>query len=374
MSQTLTMLRRARSLLLLVGFAAVAAAPKPVLAQSASVQAQALFDSGRKLMDAGKYAEACTAFESSQKLDPAISTLLNLADCREHNRQLATAWGTFVDANRMARQANNPKFATVAQNHARGLEPRLSRLAISVPSRSQVPDLEILRGSDAVNPAAWNNPLPIDGGTYTITARAPGHVTWKTVRTIKPESDNATIEIPRLVEERSEAMRSGTAAAAGPGGKAPPAVAATEPVRPAPTPAPAPPARVATVEPPAPAGPIDDGAATRSHLPVVPIALGAGAVVLGGTALGLHLWANGTYDDARALNEQPDMAAAAEKLRQKAIHRRYAAQGFAGAAVACAGVAVYLYIRDRSAARSETVGVTPVASPQFAGLAVVGAW
>jgi hypothetical protein len=69
----------------------IAAASPRALAQPASVQAQSLFDDGQRLMQAGKLAEACAAFESSQKLDPAVITLLNLADCRERNHQLATA-------------------------------------------------------------------------------------------------------------------------------------------------------------------------------------------------------------------------------------------------------------------------------------------
>src|SRR5512143_2686426 len=114
------------------------AAPR-VFAQSASVQAQSLFEEGRKLLAAGNLAEACAAFDSSQKLDPAITTLLNLADCRERNQQLATAWGTFADANRMARASSNAKLASVANNHAHKLEPRLSKLTISVPADRQVP-------------------------------------------------------------------------------------------------------------------------------------------------------------------------------------------------------------------------------------------
>src|SRR5262249_8883682 len=86
-------------LVLVVGFCI--GAPR-AFAQSVSVQAQSLFDEGRKLLKAGKLAEACAAFESSQKLDPAVTTLLNLADCREQNHQFATAWGAFVDAKRMA--------------------------------------------------------------------------------------------------------------------------------------------------------------------------------------------------------------------------------------------------------------------------------
>src|SRR5262245_40116367 len=185
----------ARPMLAVAAVMLAGAAPL-ALAQSASVQAQSLFDEGRALIKAGKVAEACTAFESSQKLDPAVTTLLNLAECREQNHQLATAWGLFADANRMARSSNNDKLARVATNHAKKLEPRLSKLTIAIPPDRQVAGLEVLRDKELLNPASWNHALPIDGGTYIITARAPGRTPWNASRTIKVEGDAVVIDIP----------------------------------------------------------------------------------------------------------------------------------------------------------------------------------
>ena len=70
-------------------------------AQPASAQAEVLFRQGRDLMAAGKVAEACSAFDESQRLEPEITTLLNVAACREKLGQLATAWGLFLDAARV---------------------------------------------------------------------------------------------------------------------------------------------------------------------------------------------------------------------------------------------------------------------------------
>src|SRR5262249_6041948 len=67
-------------------------------AQPAGAQAETLFRQGKDLMAKGKIAEACAAFDASQKLEPTISALLNLAACREKNGQLATAWGLFLEA------------------------------------------------------------------------------------------------------------------------------------------------------------------------------------------------------------------------------------------------------------------------------------
>lgn len=380
----------------LIGFAASHA-----MAQSASVQAQSLFDDGRKLIQAGKIAEACAAFEASQKLDPAVTTLLNLAECREQNRQLATAWGTFVEAGRLARASNNDKLARVAANHARKLEPRLSRLTISVPEDRRIPGLEVLRGSDPVNPAGWNHALPIDGGTYTISARAPGRATWSTTKTIKPESDAQVIEVPRLTEPRPTPVATAT-----PPAPQPPATTTAKPApppvpppatKPAPTPPPtaptvATPRRDDAVPPPRSVARRDDAAVpTRSSpipaspetraLPgpavdqpggrsvVVPLVVGAAAVGLGGAALAFHLSGNNLYDRARMAQTQQ----AQDSLYQSANTRRYLAEGFGVAAVGCAGVAIYLYVSGRGESSTMTA-LTPIASPQLAGFALSGRW
>ena len=423
----------------LVSLIVVAAGASRVHAQSASVQAQSLFDDGQRLMQAGKLAEACAAFESSQKLDPAVTTLLNLADCREQNHQLATAWGTFVDANRMARTSNNDKLARVATTHAHKLEPRLSKLTISVPADHQVPGLEVQRGTDRVDPAGWNHALPIDGGTYTITARAPGHAPWSVKRTIKVESDVQTIEIPKLLDARS----SGVAAARPDGAAAPPPAAApvvpagnagaassarpsggssggassagsagvasaakpsagnsagARPVtpavaggtgessagagagRPGTGSADAPRSSVADASPALDATPAVDhpeaGHSVRRY--VWPIGFGVAALATGGAALGFKISGDNRYNEALELNKQaasdPAARAHADADYQQANTRRYLAEGFAVAAVGCAGAAVYLYVRSRGDSRAEATVMTPVASPQLTGLAVVGSW
>src|SRR4051812_25694935 len=59
-------------------------------------EAEQLFQEGRRLLDAGRVAEACNVLDASYKSDPNISTLMNLAMCRERNGQLATAWAQYV--------------------------------------------------------------------------------------------------------------------------------------------------------------------------------------------------------------------------------------------------------------------------------------
>jgi hypothetical protein len=344
----------------------IGGAPR-VFAQSASVQAQSLFDEGRRLIKAGKIAEACVAFESSQKLDPAITTLLNLAECREQNRQLATAWGTFIEANRVARGSKNAKLARVATNHARKLEPRLSRLTIAVPTDRQVAGLEILRDSDPVNPASWNHALPIDGGTYTITARAPGRTPWSTTRTITIESDAQVVEVPKLAEDKPAPVAARPRSPSRPPAPAAGAPGASSPGK----------SDASSVVPVRSGGAAVAVGATASQPEGRgsrrwPLAFGAGALALGGTALVFKLWGDSTYDEAK---DEVDDQSRRDSLYHSANNRQYVAEALAVAAVGCAGAAVYFYFfRDRRRGRADTTAMTPIAAPQFAGLAVTGSW
>jgi hypothetical protein len=102
---------------------------------------------------------------------------------------------------------------------------------------------------------------------------------------------------------------------------------------------------------------------------VVPLAVGGGALVLGGAALGFHLWGNSTYDSAKKTTDPTER----NSLYDSANTRRYIAEGLGVAAVGCAGVAVYLYIRGHNERRA-SVAVTPVLTPRLAGLAAVASW
>jgi hypothetical protein len=316
--------------------AATLAAPSLARAQTASAQAQSLFDDGRKLLDAGKIPEACAAFESSEKLDPAVTTLLNLAECRELNHQLATAWGLFSDAGRMSRDAKDAKsqkFAKTAVSHAKKLEPRLSKLTITVAPERQLAGLEITRNDEPVAAASWNHALPIDGGTYTIKVSAPGHVAWTVEKTVKVEGDDQTIDVPALAD----------------------APVVTAPVAAAPAPV---------------AAPAAVAAQTRDQPSYVPaIATGGGALVLGGVALGASLAGDSKYSDAKKATTQAQQ----DSLVHQANTRRYIAQGVGITAAVAAGAAVYLFFHTRSERQAE-VAVAPMAGPQVGGLAVVGSW
>jgi len=138
----------------------------------ASAAAEALFEQARKLMDAGKYRDACPKFAESQRLDPGIGTMLYLADCYEKNGQTASAWATFREAADAAKTAGQADREQKARARAATLEPKLAKLTIVAPAN--VAGLEVLRDGLPVGEPLWGAPVPVDPGAHTIAARAPG--------------------------------------------------------------------------------------------------------------------------------------------------------------------------------------------------------
>ncbi len=317
--------------------------PKP---GPAAAQAEALFQRGQRLMTERKFAQACAAFDESQKLDPTISTLLNQAHCREKNGQLATAWSHFLQAERETRDASDAatqKLHKVAQERAAKLEPRVSKLKIIVSAKNRINGLEISRNGERVTDATWNVALPVDGGSYAITARAPGVPEWSTTVTIDQAGDLETVKVPRL-----------SGSEAGP-----------NPI-PTPTETPTPTPIQGDEAGPAPR--------TESHM-LLPIVIGAGSVALFGTAVGFELWGRARYSDAEV---EPDDARQ-ESLWQSANSKRHIALGLAGAAIVTGGLAGWLYwrsgrTREPHPRSASEVGVVPVVGASEIGVVVSGGW
>ena len=171
----------------------------PAYAQQ-SPQAEQLFRDGRELVKQGKYAEACAKFDASQRIEASLNTLLNLAACREKNGQLATAWALFVRAASEGRKAGaDPKLIQVATDYAGKLEPRLPYLTISVPDTSRVEGLALELDGRTLDPAEYNQGIPVDPGKHEVLGRAPGHEPWTTSASIV-EGERKSVEVPKFKE------------------------------------------------------------------------------------------------------------------------------------------------------------------------------
>lgn len=165
------------------------------LAQNAA--AEALFTDAERLFAEGKFAEACAAYQASNRIESRAGTLINLGLCREKNNQLASAWSAFKDA---LNRVKDPKKRVIAEERIAAIEPRLSYLTISVPDESRIDGLAVTRDGNPVDAAIWNRALPVDGGTIVIAGKAPGHEAWSTTVEVPNELGKISVDVPRFKE------------------------------------------------------------------------------------------------------------------------------------------------------------------------------
>lgn len=165
-----------------------------------STVAEALFQEGRRLSAEQRYAEACPKFAESQRLEPAIGTLLNLATCHIAEGKTASAWSEFTRALGEGQRNNRPDVIELAQAQLAELQPKLSRLVVDVAPERELPGLEVRLDGQLLHQPAWGVAAPIDPGKHTLRASAPGYTDWTTEVVLGP-SEQQSLAIPGLVPE-----------------------------------------------------------------------------------------------------------------------------------------------------------------------------
>jgi PEGA domain len=239
-SITCDVARRRRALAAAAFTAAAWLVASPALAQTAApkrqdpVAAQALFKAARQLVDKGNYAEGCPQFAASFELFPSASTMLNVAQCHEHDGKLASAWEAYNQAltlnNETKGEERRKGLEDLAKKGIAAIEPRLPRLLITI--KDPPKGLKVQRDGKELPTAALSTALPADPGVHQIEASAPGYRDETRSVTLEA-SKTATVEI--------------------------------------------------TLQPAAPGG--KDTSASSSKAPVWPWIVGAGGVVLTGAAV-----------------------------------------------------------------------------------------
>ena len=301
------------------------------VARAQDAAAQVLFEDADRLMREGKLAEACAAFEASNRIEPRTGTLIRLGDCREKRSQLASAWSAYADA---SARAKDPAKKQVADAKVAALGPRLSKLTITV--AQPVAELTISRDGAPIDRALWGRAVPVDGGQVVIRATALGFQPWEQAVTVPIEGGDVKVEVPKLADA------------------------------------------VTTVAPRNPI--VDPGLVTHVVAPSqeptgMPgrrkLAIGVG--VAGVAAVGLGVWAGlsaaSLEDDAHARCPAvvcTDAVAANDALDRARTRATLAnlSYGVGGAAIAAA--AVLWFTGGRAA--PEQVAVTPIAAPGTAGV------
>ena len=180
-------------LLAAIGLAPIAASAQP--SPGDRLQAEVLFNEGKKLLKDGQIAEACRKFEGSYRIDPAGGTVLNLGLCHEKEGKIASAWGELKEALAAAKKANRKDREKIARERIDAIEPRLPYMIV-IPD--QPPEgLAITIDGSTIASEAWGAQIPIDPGKHAVKATAQGHDAWEGPFEAV-EGKKVTVRIPAL--------------------------------------------------------------------------------------------------------------------------------------------------------------------------------
>jgi hypothetical protein len=240
-------------------------APPAAHAQAPSPEAvaEALFQQARDLVKQERYAEACPKLAESQRLEPKLGTLLNLAYCHEKEGKYASAWAEYTSAAAVARREGQKEREDFSREQVAAMEKKLARVILQV--NAPAAGLVVSVDDEKMAGAVLGTPLPMDPGKHHVAASAPGKTAWSQDIDVPPQRAEILVTIPAL-EPAPAAL--------------PPALEPIPPP-PSPTPAPLPPAS-ATQPPPAPVPAVPpQPAAAPSSTPTILMGTGFGVAGVG---------------------------------------------------------------------------------------------
>lgn len=326
-------------------------------ADTRTVAAEALFEQGRQLMKEKKFAEACEKFAASNEAESSVGALLNLGECQTRIGRTASAWTAYRQAAALAQKDKDRRRAAFASRRADALERELSYLIVEVAGARRTDGMTISRGESEVLEPLWNQRIPVDPGTYTISATAPGHLPWSAQVTVQPRSEGGAgevrVSVPAL-EPAPAPERAVTAEPETPG----------EPAR-------------SPGLPPAPAPRADDGGLGTGRV----VAIGSGVVGLAGIATGVVFALQSqskndqAYDDGHcdAMNACDAAGVALVEDARSAASVSYVAYGVGVAAVAVGAVLWFTSgPAETDDANAHSARVRPALGPGLAGIELIG--
>ncbi|HYQ40562.1 MAG TPA: hypothetical protein VER11_01295 [Polyangiaceae bacterium] len=313
--------------------------------------AEAVFEEGMRLIKQGNFTAACPKFEMSQRVEPAVGTMLYLAECYEKTNRTASSWAMFREAASLAETSGQVERMKTAQARAARLEPRLAWLTVDVAKEALVPGLQIRRNGALLAPELSGTETPVDPGEVQVEASAPGRVPYSTKVKVAAKG-HVSVTIPALQAAPDSAPVAAAAPVVAQPENAPPPAATPAPVSTQPSPAPAP----ATVE-------------HRSPIPW--IVGGVGVAALGvGTYFGLRAISNA--DKARDLCPNGDCGDPAGETAADDAHTQATISNVSfvlGAAAVATGAVLYFTLPTK---KGTQVGMVPMAEPSTLGLALRG--
>jgi len=167
-------------------------------------RAQQLFDEGRALMKAMKYAQACEKLDESESLDPGGGTILNLGICRRYEGRTATAYAVLTKALARANADHRADRVATAERHLKELAGMLSRLLVRLPMGADASAMTVEIDGTTIPHDQLGQARQLDPGVHNVRATLAGHVPWSVRVTLAPVADEQLVEIPVLEPEPNE--------------------------------------------------------------------------------------------------------------------------------------------------------------------------
>jgi hypothetical protein len=144
------------------------ASADPTAAQEKS---KALFEDGRKLIEAHDDLGACTKFNEAIKLDPdAAGTMLNLGLCNQNLKKIRLALFWFRKAQARAHETNLPEYEAAAGTRTKDLVDLVASVKFDV----SPDDAHVKLDGEEISAADYLH-VEVDVGHHVIEARSPGH-------------------------------------------------------------------------------------------------------------------------------------------------------------------------------------------------------
>lgn len=122
----------------------------------------------------GNLAEALTHYEESVKLDPKLTSLVEIAELEEQMGKLPEAKAHWAAARDKAGQVGAANTKQRAEERLAALEKRTPHLTLQLAADAPK-DAQVFRDGQAVDAASLNAPLALAPGDHVIVVKAAGH-------------------------------------------------------------------------------------------------------------------------------------------------------------------------------------------------------
>jgi hypothetical protein len=127
----------------------------------------------QELRKQGQLAEACGHLQEVERLDPKLTTLMDLADCTEQLGKLVEAQALWAAARDRARQTEKPQSRARAEERLAAVERRIAHLTLEL--KGEADGIEVLRDDAPVDTASLGSAQPINPGDHVVVVKLAGH-------------------------------------------------------------------------------------------------------------------------------------------------------------------------------------------------------